>query len=316
MSELDASTAVERLTLDNSVATEDVDGRNVAHIAPNARVGISSMQTKTVDAYGRASSSNVASKRDAEQSISQSAPQPSSRRQQLDEGPASSSSTSWGGATSTQDAWVLYYTDEGYPYHFNQTTGESIWAEQQEQYQSQAYGQTEYQGALWGANVDDGNYYGAATAPDRSIYGNAVNIKGDDIYSDVDESEEESTNEDDDDDSDEDESDDDDEDDDDDDDDDDEEEEDGDGDQYRAFEDKEGGVMMTPNMEAKFRAFLSTEEGQRALEEEAFRAQSHIDRRAELTARRQIKRSSRQSAKVQGLAIHTHTHTHIHTHRF
>ena len=55
--------------------------------------------------------------------------------------------------------------------------------------------------------------------------------------------------------------------------------------------------MMSPEMESRFRAFLSTQEGQQALEEEEFHAESHLERRQELAARRKLRRSSKELSK-------------------
>ena len=47
-------------------------------------------------------------------------------------------------ATPNSDGWILYYSPEGFPYYYNEVTGESRWAEYEEE-RSEVDGIEEYE---------------------------------------------------------------------------------------------------------------------------------------------------------------------------
>ena len=116
------------------------------------------------------------------------------------------------GETGSESEWVIYYSEEGYPYYYNHSTGESKWVETSNS-------------DVIGHDDIDVSFSKSNNIPEYSD----VDESGDEDSGDSDSSEDESNDD-------------------------------------AESDESEGKLRISRELESKFKAFLSTEEGKKAVE--------------------------------------------------
>jgi len=179
----------------------------------------------------------------------------------IDESPKRDTSSSL--PSSDAKEWGLFYSPEGYPYYYNDTTGQSVWAEAGDP----SLSSTNKSDSTHDLQPDLFQYITTKQTLRPGNYGVRKNAyeEEDGAYEEVTE-DEDSENEG--------------------------SSDDTNMDPYATWKDRTGGVMMSPEMEARFRAFLSTQEGREALEIEQLRLETKLEARTQANASRVLSKKN------------------------